>query len=235
MQSNNFNYAGKELEAMSFASNYYTALIRLLSPFLGEKVAEVGAGTGNLSRLILKEKISDLTAFEPSANLFPLLCEALKEESNKVSINNYFHEVSHNYQSYFDSILYVNVLEHIEDDKKELEYIKYSLNKNGYACIFVPALTWLYSDFDKSIGHYRRYHKKDLVRLVESSGLKIVKADYIDFIGIFPWYISLVLLKNKLNVKHVKLYDKYVFPVTKFVENIIPLPIGKNLLLIAKK
>ncbi len=235
MQSNNFNYAGKELEAMSFANNYYTALIRLLSPYLGKKVAEVGAGIGNLSTLILKENISNLTAVEPSENLFPLLCETLKEESNKVAVNNYFHEISHSYQSYFDSILYVNVLEHIEDDKKELEYIKHSLKQNGHVCIFVPALSWLYSDFDKSIGHYRRYHKKELVRLIQSSGFKIIKAEYIDFFGIFPWYISLVLLRNKLNVKHVKLYDKYIFPVTKIVESIFSLPIGKNLLLVAQK
>jgi 2-polyprenyl-3-methyl-5-hydroxy-6-metoxy-1,4-benzoquinol methylase len=235
MQPNNFNYEGKDLEAMLFANNYYASLIRLFSPYLGEKVAEVGAGTGNLSTLILKENISELTVVEPSANLFPLLCENLKEAPNAVTINSYFHEISPDYQSHFDSILYVNVLEHIKDDKIELEHIKKSLNSNGCVCIFVPALSWLYSDFDKSIGHYRRYHKEDLIRLVKASGLNVIKAGYIDFFGIFPWYLSLVILKNKLNAKHVNLYDKYIFPATNFIENILPVPIGKNLFLIAQK
>jgi len=235
MPSDKFNYAGKELEAMSFAINYYTSLIQLLDPYLGERVGEVGAGTGSLSKLILKKNISQLTAIEPSTNLFPVLTNTLKNHSNVNTVNSFFHEISHDHVSYFDSILYVNVLEHIEDDKTELEHIKYSLSENGYACIFVPALSWLYSDFDDSIGHYRRYHKKDLIKLVKSSGLRIVKVEYIDFFGIIPWYISMVVLKNKLNEGHVKIYDKYIYPCTKLIERIFPVPIGKNLLLIAQK
>ncbi len=104
MDSNSFNYAGKELEAMSFANNYYTSLIQSLAPYLGKRVAEVGAGIGNLSTLILKNQINELTAIEPSANLYPILSKRLNKHSNVTKVNNYFHEITNNYENYFDSI-----------------------------------------------------------------------------------------------------------------------------------
>ena len=93
-------------------------------------------------------------------------------------------------------MVYVNVLEHIENDKQELFYINQSLKTGGYVCIFVPALAWLYSDFDASIGHYRRYYKKQLIDLVEKAGFEIVKISYFDIMGIIPWFIFLRFLRK---------------------------------------
>ena len=100
--------------------------------------------------------------------------------------------------------------------------------------MFVPALAWLCSDFDKQIGHLRRYTKKALSRLVRDVGFTLIKAQYFDLAGIIPWYINFVLLRNSIG-SGVSLYDKLVVPTMRLIERMIPPPIGKNVLLIGKK
>ena len=142
---------------------------------------------------------------------------------------------SDNFKNYFDSILYINVLEHIQDDRKEITTVYNCLKQNGYACIFVPALPCLYSNFDKKIGHYRRYKKIQLESLFTQDMFEIVKLHYVDFIGIIPWYIFFVLLKKDLDSNSTHLYDTLVVPLIANFEKLIRVPIGKNLILIARK
>ncbi len=234
--SSNNEYIGKDLEAMSFAKNYNQWIVELCSPYLGKNIAEVGAGTGNLTELLSGYRnISNITAFEPSAKMYNTLTHNLSGNDKVTSINSALSEISDKYTEQFDSILYINVLEHIEDDAAEAIKIHRSLNENGHACIFVPALSWLYSDFDKSIGHFRRYHKDQLIQLFDKNGFDIVTVKYIDMLGILPWYLNFVLMKRHLDHKTTTIYDKLVIPIIKILDKISPTPIGKNLLLIAKK
>lgn len=87
--------------------------------------------------------------------------------------------------------------------------------------MFVPALPALFSEFDKSIGHYRRYRKSSLVDTLQGSGFSIVKIKYFDFAGILPWYVSFVLLKKILTGINVALYDKAIVPVMRTIESLI--------------
>lgn len=226
-------YPGKELEAMSFAVNYHRWILDEFSPWLGESVAEVGAGTGSVSGLILERPIRKLTAFEPSQNMYPLLHEALEGETRASSVNDFFSPK--HAQAGFDSIAYINVLEHIEDDRAELAGAFEALKPGGHLLVFVPALSWLYSDFDRQIGHFRRYRKKSLVALAGSVGFDIVKARYFDLAGVIPWYINFVLLRNSIGSGSVSLYDKLVVPAMRRVERVVTPPIGKNVLLVARK
>lgn len=226
-------YFGKDLESMSFAKNYYRWILDEFHLYLGENVAEVGAGTGNFSVLLLETKILNLKAFEPSGNMFPLLKESLSKDKRACAENNFFG--SSNKEEEFDSVLYVNVLEHIEDDSSELIRARDALVPGGYLLIFSPAIPALYSDMDRQIGHFRRYTKKNLIKLVQNSGFSIIKAKYFDVAGIIPWYINFVLLKNQMSSRSVSLYDKAVVPIMRIVENTVTPPIGKNLLVIAKK
>lgn len=226
-------YFGKDLEAMSFARNYHKWILSEFLPFLGSSVAEVGAGTGNFSTLILETSISNLQAFEPSQNMYPLLQEAVSQDRRAKAINDFFDRA--NTGERFDSILYVNVLEHIENDALELLNAHEALNSNGHLLIFVPALPWLYSDLDRQVGHFRRYMKKDIVELVQRSGFSIIKARYFDVAGIVPWYINFVLLKNQIGGGSVSLYDRSIVPLMRVIEGLVTPPIGKNVLLVAKK
>jgi hypothetical protein len=110
-----------------------------------------------------------------------------------------------------------------------------ALRVGGHLLIFVPALPWLFSEADKNVGHFRRYYKKNLVKLVEDAGFSIKKAHYFDFAGILPWYVNFVLLKNSFNPSSVALYDKIIVPPMRVIEKLLRPPIGKNVLIVAKK
>jgi SAM-dependent methyltransferase len=226
-------YPGKELEAMSFALNYHRWIVDEFESYLGETAAEVGAGVGSVSKLLLRTRIKRLVAFEPSPNMYPHLEQELRHEQRARVVNDFF---SPRYAGEgFDSVVYINVLEHIEDDRTELANALEILRPEGHLLLFVPALRWLYSDFDKQIGHFRRYEKTSLSCLVRDVGFALVRAQYFDLAGIIPWYINYVLLRNSMGSGSVSLYDKLVVPTIRLIERSVTPPIGKNVLLIARK
>ncbi len=229
-------YPGKDLEAMSFARNYHIWIIDTFKPFLSGIVAEIGAGSGNFSKLLLEcLPAIRLVAFEPSLNMYQELKAVSEREPRLRTFNSFFGTKIHEFQRSFDTVLYVNVLEHIENDREELDLARSSLKPGGHICIFVPALPFLYSELDASIGHVRRYTKQQLVALVKSAGLKINCVRYMDIAGILPWYLVFVLMKRKMTGNKVSLYDRIAVPPMRIIEAMIPMPVGKNLILVAER
>ncbi len=226
-------YFGKDLEAMTAAKNYREWLLAEFGPYLGTSVAEVGAGAGSLSTMLLDADIDRLVAFEPSLNMYPKLLEAVGGDARARTVNGVLESEAGG--ECFDSILYVNVLEHIEDHAAELAVARDLLRPGGHLLVLVPALPALYSEFDRQLGHYRRYTRQGLVDLVHESGLSVVAARYFDLAGVIPWYISFTLLGNSVSGGMVGLYDRLVVPVTRAIERIAPPPVGKNVLLVARK
>jgi SAM-dependent methyltransferase len=227
------NYPGRELEAMSFAVNYHEWIVGDLAPFLGRRVAEVGAGIGSVSCLLLRRPIDHLEAYEPSANMFPQLAARLAGEKRARAVNASFGAGPS--AEPFDSVAYINVLEHIEDDLGELARAFPALRPGGHLLVFVPALAWLYSDFDRRIGHARRYSRPRLVELARAAGFEGIRAKYFDLAGVLPWYLNSVLLRRGLGAGGVALYDRLVVPPMRRLEGWIPPPLGKNLLMVARK
>jgi 2-polyprenyl-3-methyl-5-hydroxy-6-metoxy-1,4-benzoquinol methylase len=211
---------------MHAANNYHAWIVEEIKPYLGKTTAEVGAGIGNISKL-LEKHVEHLTAFEPNNNLIQKLKMSLNGKST--IINSILTP-----KLTFDSIVYINVLEHIKNDRIELLKARNALTDNGHLIIFVPALQWLYSDFDRSIGHYRRYNKKQLTTLIKEAGFEVIKAKYLDMPGILPWLINFTLLGKSLNERSARTYDKLV-PLVRFGEGLINPPIGKNLLVVGKR
>jgi len=227
-------YTGTDLEAMAFAENYHDWILDSFAPFLGNAVAEVGAGSGNLTRL-LSAKAGRVVAFEPSLKMASILSERSQQDNKITIINSAFSDSAHSFTNAFDSIVYINVLEHIEDDLAEIAMAQASLKPHGYLCIFVPALDWLYSEFDRSIGHYRRYTLEPLCQAVTERGFNIVKSTYVDLFGILPWWIVMVLLRRGLNPASTRIYDKLCIPAIRYLEERIRIPVGKNILVVAQK
>lgn len=229
-----FEYEIKDLEAMSFAKNYHEWIVSRFRNFFGKKVAEIGAGSGSLSELLLKESIEELVAVEPDKNAYNLLLKEVGGDRRVKPQNNFFDSTS-GYLNYFDSIVYVNVLEHVENEMRELENVRQALKPGGNVLIFVPALSFLYSDHDRHIGHFRRYHKNYLKNILEKSGFETVKIHYFDILGIVPWFVVYKVLKREVKPGNISFYDKLVVPVSRFLESIITPPVGKNLLAIGRK
>lgn len=233
-------YVGKDLEAMSFAVNYHKWILDEFRPFLGKRVVEVGAGSGSFSELLLQENLDCLTLVEPS-EMFESLTANVSQIKKQTPVDFYksiFSQVAAEIagKQKPDSIIYVNVLEHIEDDAGELKYIYETLERGGRCFIFVPALMSLYGEFDRKIGHFRRYTKREVEAKCKSAGFKIVKSKYFDLAGILPWFVKYKLLKSdSLDSGAVTLYDQLAVPFVKGMERFLRPPLGKNVLLIAEK
>ena len=229
-------YYGRDLEAMSFATNYHKWVIDEFRPYFGDRTADMGAGTGNFSNLLLEAHVTrHLAAFEPSANMYPLLEERLGAYENVETINGSLTAEYFESEKSFDSIVYVNVLEHIQNDGEELSNALRALKSGGHLLLFVPALSFLFSELDRLLGHFRRYQKRGLVDLVRSTGFDVINVKYFDFLGIIPWYLTYVLLKRTISRNDVIYYDKLAVPVMRRIEGAIAPPVGKNILLIGRK
>lgn len=240
MSDNKIEYVGKDLEAMDFAVNYHRWILEIIKPFLGRHLVEVGAGTGAFTELLLETAPQTISLVEPSAMVEALRKNiASKNYPTAVKIfPNIFAEVAGQIRSEQspDSIIYINVLEHIENDRLELETVHQTLREKGRVFIFVPALPMLFSEFDKHIGHYRRYRKKELTEKCRNAGFKILVNNYFDISGIIPWLLKYRLMKSTtMSSESVRLYDKFVVPTAKPLEKFLTPPIGKNLLVVAEK
>lgn len=231
-------YVGKDLESMDLAVNYHRWIMDILRPYLGKDIAEVGAGTGGVSEMLLNERPRSLTLIEPSG-MFDELSRRMSEVNGETEIllkNDLFRNVAPELKGKVDTIVYINVLEHIEDDEAELKAVFDTLEPGGRVCIFVPANRFLFSEFDRSIGHFRRYGSGELKTKCEGAGLKIKLSRFFDVPGVLPWWIKYRLLgSTSMESGLVSLYDKLVVPVTKFVEGVIPPPVGKNLIVVAER
>ena len=228
-------YGGRDLESMAGAKNYYAWIIDEFAPYLGAKGAEVGAGSGTFSEILASTGLSHLTSFEPSPNMYALLEKRFQGRARVETRQAYVEDVAHLYPGAFDSVTYVNVLEHVRDDLRELRIAGGMLAPGGHLLLFVPAHQLLYSPFDRECGHYRRYNKKDLSEIVERSGLSIRTVKYFDVPGAFAWFLMFVLLRRTLTGGSVRAYDRLVVPLARKTEKIVPPPFGKNLLLVARK
>ena len=218
---------------MASASHYRHWIVDAFAPYLGRHVAEVGAGIGSITRILLERPIERLVAFEPSANMFPHLARVTEGRANAKAVNRVFgaEQAGQDY----DSVAYINVLEHVEHEREELVAAHNALRPGGHLLVFVPALAWLYSNFDREVGHFRRYSRDGLVRVVAHSGFEIVEARYFDVAGVLPWYLYFTLLGGGMGKGSVSLYDRLVVPAMRVVEGWVAPPLGKNVLLVARR
>jgi SAM-dependent methyltransferase len=233
-------YPGKDLEAMSFAVRYHRWMLEEFRPYIGRDIVEVGAGTGSFSEMLLETGPERLSLVEPS-EMFTALKNNFSKSKSATGLrflNSIFRTAAAEITAEMrpDTIIYVNVLEHIENDAAELELIRDSLEGGGHALIFVPAMPSLMSDFDRSIGHFRRYKKRALEFMVRDAGFQIMKSKYFDLAGIIPWLVKYRLLRSQtMGGGMVSAYDKVVVPVMRYTESLIRPPIGKNILLVGRK
>lgn len=240
MKESRLFYEGADLESLDFFNNYNTWIFEHLSDYLGKNILEVGAGTGNISTFILENfKVNEFFAIEPS-NLHADLVKRLKDcESHTLKIKTFDGSLVDSKDILknkgIDTIVYSNVLEHVEDDQEELKLAFEVLEENGNILTFSPAMPFLMSKFDKSIGHYRRYTKKEMETKMKNAGFEIVRSYYFDFIGMFLWFLNYTILGDKkVNPKKGKIFDKFFVPIIKREPNKL-LPFGKNVLCVGKK
>jgi SAM-dependent methyltransferase len=222
-----------EFEALSMADNYRAALMREFSDPLRGNVLEVGAGIGQFTEALLKKPgIARLVSIEPHA---PFYDQLIKKFPGHSIIQGTVDDLKSDDD--WNAIVNINVLEHIQDDERELKsYRARLLKKNGMLCLFVPARPELYSQLDKDFGHFRRYTRPELRQKLERAGFEIVRLRYYNIVGYLAWWLMFrVLKKRHFNPVSVRFFDRFIFPpVYGFESHIFPPFIGQNLLAMAR-
>ena len=174
----------KTLEIMNKAVWYNDWLLKQISKYLRGDILEVGAGIGNFtSKLSRYGKVTAIDYDSGYQNAgYGDIEKASYSFGNKT----------------FDTIICMNVLEHIKDDQRALENMFSLLNNNGKLILLVPAFQWAYGEIDKGLGHYRRYTKKEAESKLCDSRFKIQDSCYLNWLGLFGWFINGKILKLKL-------------------------------------
>jgi len=220
-----------ELEFFDAAKNWRRYQFENVLKYINSSVLDVGPGTGNNIQYY-KDKASQITLLEINKNLANSL--KLKFDGDKKII--VLNTDIHSQEKKFDTILYMDVLEHIEDDEKEIDKALKQLNSGGNLIFFVPAYQFLYSDFDKAIGHIKRYNKKFFLSFKKDENITIIELKYIDSIGFFIAVLNKLFNKdNKESIGlGVKIWDRLIF-LSKIMDLIFLNKFGKSLFCIMKK
>lgn len=213
----------------SFIANKFMKAFKTYSDSDERNVLDFGAGIGTLSEIFAARYQYDVTCVELDIKLRNILL------NKGFSAFSQLREVKLNFNKVFTS----NVLEHIENDVEVLTEIGYKMDSGGVLCIFVPAFQILYSDFDASIGHVRRYTKKELQNKLQIAEFQILSTNYVDSLG---FIITFLLKKLKLialvtkSTKTISLYDKLGFPISRVLDNIgLRFLFGKNIFIVARR
>jgi SAM-dependent methyltransferase len=226
--SNKNEYKGWELNFFDNAKNFRNYQWNLIKDKIKKRILEVGPG--NCVFLNRYYEISkEIFLFEPSENLRIKLNSKIENFKEVKLIKEYDN-------SKYDTIIYLDVIEHIENDQNEILNAYDRLNKDGYLIINVPAFQFLYTDYDKKIGHYRRYSKSSFKKLLQNLNINNFKMSYFDSIGFCLIFFSKYLaVSNKVNFKKSIGIWNFLVPISKLLDFFLSYFIGKSLMVTIKK
>jgi SAM-dependent methyltransferase len=230
---NDSTYIGSELELFEKAINWKRYYASFLQSYLQGDVLEVGSGIGGTTVALCTGSQTSWTCLEPD----PVLAGHITEKINDGVLPNicvphigFLHDLPE--ERRYDAAVYIDVLEHIEDDRKQLEETTKYLKPNGYIIVLSPAYPWLYSPFDKSIGHFRRYTRASLLSVAPSS-LQRVASFYLDSIGLCTSAANKLFLKqSQPTSEQIRIWDSLIVPISKITDRIIGYNAGRSVVAI---
>ena len=223
------NYDGFELDTFDAAKKFRNYQIYYLKSYIKDPFLEVGAGQGGLTNLY-KKFTKDITLIEPDKKLFQLLRKKFRKKNIKIK-NQTIEKIRSKYQT----IIYFDVLEHIKDDLKEVKIASKKIKKNGRLIFNVPAHQLFYNEFDKAVGHFKRYNKKDFRDIEKKTDLKIEKLIYYDSIGLLFLILNKIFKLKETNLKNKIYFWNMLIPLSKIIDKLTFNKFGKSLLCVFKK
>jgi 2-polyprenyl-3-methyl-5-hydroxy-6-metoxy-1,4-benzoquinol methylase len=204
------------LETLSAAAGFNRWMYETIAPHVAGPVLEIGSGIGNISAQILgaghETYLSDLR---------PHYCERLRETLGQhpgcrevIQLNlvaSHFEQTYARHLGRFGSVIALNVVEHIADDRQAIRNCCKLLHSSGRLIILVPAYKLLYNRFDRELGHFRRYSPRRLKKLFSANGLNILDAFHFNLAGILGWFVSGSVLRQKvISPRQMGLYNRLV-------------------------
>ncbi|MCM4154776.1 class I SAM-dependent methyltransferase [Gramella sp. AN32] len=232
---------GKQtLDVISQADAFNKWMYDTIKPFVKGRVLEIGSGIGNISELFIEDGAEIMLS-----DLRTEYCEILKAKYNTKSNFLGVEEIDLNHKDFeslyadhinsYDTVFALNVIEHIENDDLALKNCKKMLRPGGHLIILVPAFQKLYNQFDKNLGHFRRYTLDTLKNIFIQNKLSIIRRQYFNFAGIFGWYLSgKILKKESIPAGQMKLYNKMV-PLFKLADIMTLKQVGLSVIVVGRK
>ena len=223
------DYPGKELEYFEKAKNFQKYVFLKIKKYIKDEILEVGAGLGGFCKNYI-DNFKSIHLTEVDKKNFDELQTVFKDTGIKLD-----NKEIKNIDKKFNTVIYLNVLDHIKDDKNEINTALSKIKKDGHLIILVPAHQILYSKFDKEIGHYRRYEMNFFKQEFKNSKLK--KLIYLDMFGYFLYFINKLFYKKEVypSLSKILIWDKIFVPLTIVFDFVFNYRFGKNILCVLQK
>jgi SAM-dependent methyltransferase len=231
-----FHYIGVELEIFAAAANWKTYIAHSIVRFVSGRVLEVGAGIGINTVFLHNDRVCEWTCLEPDNDLAGRIEERLRHgelpQSCRV-VNGTI--ASFDGAARFDTILYIDVLEHIADDRDELARAARLLSPEGRLVVLAPAHQFLFSPFDAAIGHYRRYNWT-MLRALTPADCCVEMTMLLDSAGFFASLANRVLLSEPLPSKRqIAIWDRLLVPISRVLDRATAHRFGKTVVAVWRK
>ena len=227
----NMEYIGDELKVFEKAYNWKNYYASFVKPYLQDTVLEIGAGLGGTTSILCDGRQKEWTCLEPDEKL----AKSIRQKIEFNEIPNCCNVITGTIADipetqFYNAIIYIDVIEHIENDLKELQLASKHLMKNGSLIIMAPAHNWLYSPFDKAISHYRRYNIKSL-KAIAPNNLRPERIVYLDSVGLLVSCANKFFLKQSNPQKEqIAFWDNIIIPLSKIFDRIFFNALGKSVL-----
>jgi SAM-dependent methyltransferase len=232
-----FEGADEELQAtlhsLDGAQNYARWIHALAAPYLGAEILEVGAGHGTFTGLLLSGGARVVATDLSERCVSELRARYAGVPGVEVRQNDVAEAAE---GGPYDSIVLVNVLEHLEDDATAVKQLASALRPGGHLILWVPAFDRLYSEFDRQVGHHRRYRIAELRRLVLNAGLESTDIRYVNTVGAIAWWLVACRLGQiPTQTGRVQLFDRAVVPLLRRLESGWRPPFGQSVFCVATR
>ena len=229
-------YVGTELDLFATAERWKSYVRRRVRPYLGRQVLEVGAGTGGTTRVLCDERPDRWVCLEPDSALGARLIASIHDGDLPDCCEARIGTLADlDERDRFDTILYMDVLEHIADDHAEMLRAADQLQAGGHLIVLAPAHQWLFTPFDDSIGHFRRYTKSTL-RAAGPPGLALERLMYLDSIGMLASLGNRLVLKSSMpNPAQIAVWDRLMVPLSRLFDPLWGYSLGKSVLAVWRK
>jgi len=232
MSSPQFTYIGTELALFARAVHWKRYVAELLAPYISGRVLEVGAGIGsNTGYLAGASTSTSWECLEPDRSQADVIREKISTgelPAGCTVTSGTLADMPRDAK--FDVILYLDVLEHIRDDRAEVASAAAHLARNGRLIVLAPAHNWLFTPFDERIGHYRRYSRRSLGALTVPE-LKVTSLRYVDSIGMVASLANrLVLSASMPTDRQIQVWDRCMVPVSRVSDRLLMGSLGKSVI-----
>lgn len=226
------------LQLIAQADRFNEWMYEMISPFISGNVLEIGSGIGNMSEAIMRTAAS-VHLSDVNEHYLAILHNRFAGEKKMAAITlldlvdpGFDYRYTDLFDC-FDTIVALNVIEHIDDDYHAIHNCIKMLKPGGNLVILVPAFPRLYNRFDKELGHCRRYSRQRLTGLL-GQYLTVIKSSYFNFAGIFGWFVSGAILKNKIiPAAQLRLFNGLV-PLFRLVDKAVSGRAGLSAIVVGK-